>query len=290
MPSIVAGSGKDYDVLNLPHFFHMQKHFAVVTGIAMLAVAGVVVSQQGGIFPGSMRGQMLPPGSTGTYGGMPMSTGMMVCPTGTTNCDNMVCCSAGQICDGGTCWIASSSPSSACANPANCFEGYVGDCDPITCLETYNTGSCQTGTSLCYIYETVCEDMSLCEGFMSSMSSLPASIASCGGFGEPPCECVPGTLTCGPGTSFCDDTYQNCCCQDSPTTGTSACPDDTYQCGGIACCPFYQSCDSTTGTCYTPPPPPTGPPSFSGCASCPTMCSGMPGEGPCCDPNTNSCS
>lgn len=46
----------------------MQKHFAFVTGIAMLAVAGIVVTQQGGVFPDSMRGALMPSGSTSSTG------------------------------------------------------------------------------------------------------------------------------------------------------------------------------------------------------------------------------
>jgi hypothetical protein len=44
----------------------MQKHFAVVTGITMFAVAGVVISQAG-IFSSSTQGQIVSTGYTSTY-------------------------------------------------------------------------------------------------------------------------------------------------------------------------------------------------------------------------------
>gem|GEM_PF-2779492 len=43
----------------------MQKHFAVVTGITMLAIAGVVVSQQSGVFDSSLKGNLMTTGFTG---------------------------------------------------------------------------------------------------------------------------------------------------------------------------------------------------------------------------------
>ena len=112
----------------------MQKHFAVITGISMLAVAGIVVSQQSGGFNVSLKGQMV---TTGYTGGPPIS----------------------------------SFPTSACANPRNCVFGPAGACNPTTCQQLFNLGVCKPGTSTCATYWTGCENPSVCAPLSSSSSS-----------------------------------------------------------------------------------------------------------------------
>jgi len=111
----------------------MQKHFAVVTGIAMLAVAGVVV-QQSGFMPSSLQGYVSSNPVEIDDGEGPSSssssTALNLCPPGGESCwywtsvtlSQHECCYSGQECNSGLGCVSSSSSSSAegCATDDDC--------------------------------------------------------------------------------------------------------------------------------------------------------------------------
>lgn len=102
----------------------MQKHFAVVTGITMLAVAGVVVFQ--GTNGNFLKGYVVDEGRESS---------------------NVIDARYGV----------------ACSNPGNCVAGYVGSCNQTTCLQDYNTGNCVYNENRCFVQTVTCEDESNCQ-------------------------------------------------------------------------------------------------------------------------------
>lgn len=158
---------------------------------------------------------------------------------------------------------------SSCANANNCRAGYVGDCNPDTCTQEYNTGSCQPGTSLCATYITTCEDTSLCyrSSAVSNESVCGGSNGQCGGWcGTPGYECGWNELA---GACVCDDPAQEQHSSYSPYSDPCGeCPDG-YYCDGYGECitdmrfssyPTSSSFGFGTPppiTTTTAPPPPT---------------------------------
>lgn len=230
----------------------MQKHFAVVTGIGMLAVAGIVVSQQAGFFQDSLKGS-LPDGGGSPY----MSTGYTPAYSASS--------------------VMSSVATSACANPRNCTTGPInGTCDANTCRQEFNTGMCKPGTSACATYWSTCSDTSQCTPMSSS-----SSVDSCGG------SCEQYGLCCN-GAGECGDCFSSSSVPFSPSSSATVCTgageidcgygvccstNDGY-CDAGACIPYMMSSSSSenpescSGPDYNPPScgNENNPPPFSSCA------------------------
>lgn len=96
----------------------MQKHFAVVTGVGMLAVAGLVVSQSNFLTFNETKGSLVNSSESSSVS----STQSNICTgAGDVDCGGGVCCSTNVgYCSNGACTPYSSSSSvAACSNKTN---------------------------------------------------------------------------------------------------------------------------------------------------------------------------
>ncbi len=200
------------------NFIFMKHKLAVIVGVTMLFVALVVVNQSVG------NNSFL----KGDLGGMGHSDDMTHS------------------------FSTSDISTSACTNPRNCGEGYVGGtCDPTTCLQQYNTGMCVPGTTACAVATVWCEDPSLCEPAPSSSSGSGEPEFCSGSNGQCGGKCGTPGWECG-----WNDVAGSCVCDPPSPCGSCGVG---YICDGVGECiptPTTSSSSISNSTTFSPPPAP----------------------------------
>lgn len=182
----------------------MQKHFAILVSVAMITMAGAIMAERSNLLGMITTGRSE---SQNVEDMRSSSLNMNYCVTG--NLSNFACVTCcvnspyvGQVSKNAlitgcinACNSAFSSSSSSqympnsswgntfssmtsCASARNCVAGNIGSCDPSTCLQAYNLGTCVANTQNCAFVTVRCADQSLCNNSRTSSSVSQSSASS----------------------------------------------------------------------------------------------------------------